>query len=93
MHHLARDIGQAEVAASVAICEAFVIDAKKVQHRRMQVVRVNRAVAGQDAVLIGLAMDEAALHAAAGHPGGEAEVVVLASGMICLLMEGRAAKL
>ena len=44
------------------------IDAEKVQHRGMQIVGVNAACGGKNAVFIGCPMHVTALHAATGHP-------------------------
>ena len=35
LHNVPRDIGQAEIAAGVAVSKAFVVHAEKMQHRRM----------------------------------------------------------
>jgi hypothetical protein len=56
-----------------------VVEAQKVEDRGVQVVDVDRFLDGLEAELVGGAMDRSPLHAAAGQPGGEAVVVVVAA--------------
>lgn len=77
--HVAVDVGEAEVAAGVAERELLVVEAQQVQHRGVQVVRVEDALDGGVAHRVGRAMTKAAFHAAACHPHGEAAVVVAAA--------------
>ncbi len=77
----------------VAIGEPFVIDPQQMQHRRVQVVGVDGSFTGEDAVFVGFPVNHPAPYAAARHPGGEAEVMVLASGMVGLLVKGSPSKL
>ena len=78
-HHLAVDVGQAEVAAGVAVGEAGVVEAEEVEHGGVQVVDVDRLVRGGEAEFVGAAVDLAPLDATAGEPAGEAVVVVVAA--------------
>ena len=59
MHHLAVDVGQAEVAAGVAVGELGVVEAEQVQDRGVQVVDVDLVLDGVVAVVVGLAVDDA----------------------------------
>ena len=72
-------VGQAEVAAGVAVGELFVVEAQQVQDRGVQVVDVDLVLDRLEAELVGRAVDVAALDAAAGQPHGEAVVVVVAA--------------
>src|SRR4051812_34124049 len=65
------DVGQAHVAATGAEGQPFVVDAEQVQHGRVQVVDLDLVAHGLVAPLVGLAVGDAALHAAAGQPDGE----------------------
>ena len=73
------NVGQAEVAAGVAVGELLVVEAEQVQDRGVQVVDVDRVLDGLEAELVGRAVDVAALDAAAGQPHREAVVVVVAA--------------
>ena len=79
MNDVAFDIGQAEVAAGVAVGEAFVIEAEQVQDRGVQVVNVDLVLGRVVAVVVGAAVAQAALHAAAGQPHRKAFGVVVAA--------------
>ena len=57
-------VGQAEVAAGVAVGQLGVIEAQQVQHGGVQVVEVDFVFDGVVAVVIGLAVADAGLHAA-----------------------------
>ena len=71
MNHVAEDIGQSEVAASVAVGEFFVIDAQQVEQRCVKVVDVYFATLGIKAVLIGGSMAGAPFDATTGGSRGE----------------------
>ena len=77
--HLAVHVGQAEVAAAVAVGQPLVIQAHQVQDRGVQVVDVHAVLDGLHAELVGGAVDDAALDAAAGQPHREAQAVVVAA--------------
>ena len=79
LHHIAVHVGEAEVAAGVAVGEAFVVEAEEVEHRRVEVVDVHDVFDGAEAEFIGGTVDVAAARAAAGEPAGEAVVVVVAA--------------
>ena len=76
---VAVDVGEAEVAAGVAVGEFFVIEAEEVEHGGVEIVDVDLVLDGGEAEVIGCAVDVAAFHSAAGHPGGEAVVIVIAA--------------
>ena len=61
-------VGQAEVAAGVAVGELLVVEAQQVQDRGVQVVDVDLVLDGLEAELVGRAVDVPPLHAAAGQP-------------------------
>gem|GEM_PF-5206855 len=65
-------IGEAEVAACVAVGEAGVVDAELMEEGGMQVVDFDGVFDGVFAGVVGLTMDMAGLEAAAGDPDGEA---------------------
>src|SRR5262245_54120067 len=85
------DVGEAEVAAGVAVGEAFVVDAEDVQQRRVEVVDGNAIVYGAEAELVCGAVADAALEAAAGHEHREPVRIVVAS--VATFRYRRAAKL
>ncbi len=85
------DVGQPHVAAGVAVGQALVIEPEQVEDRGVQVVDVHRVLDGLVAELVGLAVGDPGLHAAAGHPEGESLVVVVAA--VGVLPVRRAAEL
>ncbi len=85
------DVGEAEVAAGVAVGEAFVVEAHEMEEGGVPIVDVHFVVHGFVAVVVGEAVVHAAFDAAAGHPEGEAFVVVVAS--VGALAVGGAAEL
>src|SRR5215467_14559433 len=66
-------------AAGVAVGQLLVVEAEQVQDRRVPVVDMHRLLDRLIAVVVGLAVGEAALDAAAGHPGRVRLVVVVAA--------------
>jgi hypothetical protein len=88
---LSRQIGQAVIPAAVAVRQLLVIEPHEVEDGGVQVVDVHLAVDGGAAVLIGLAVAESLLDAAAGHPHGEAGGIVVAA--VTVLAAGGAAEL
>ena len=53
------DVGQAEVAAAVAVRQLLVVEAHQVQDRRVQVVDVDAVLDRVEAELVGRAVDHA----------------------------------
>ena len=90
--HRAGDVGEAEVAAGVAVGQLLVVDAEQGEHRGVHVVDVHRVFRGVVAVVVGAAVAEATADAAASHPHREAFGVVIAA-VVGRLGHRRAAKL
>src|SRR5262245_15766910 len=65
---VAMDVGQAEVAALELVGQPLVLNAEQVQHGCVQVVNVHDVVLGVVPELVGRAVADAALDAAAGQP-------------------------
>ena len=89
-------VGQAVVAALEAEGQAFVIEAKAMQQRGVQVMDVDRIAGDVVAEVVGLAESLATADAAAGEPHAEAARVVIAAevgGGQFALAVGRAAEL
>ena len=57
--HVAVDVGQAEIAAGVAIGQLLVVEAEQVQDRGVQVVDAGRVLNGLEAEIVGRAVDRA----------------------------------
>ena len=89
--HLATHIGQAVVAAAIAVGQAFVIEAHLIQDGGVQIVDVHAFLFGTEAELIGSAVGHAAAKPAARQPKGKAPVVMIAA--IAPLRRRSAAKL
>src|SRR5688572_4415363 len=73
------DAGQALVEAEVAHRESLVVEAEYLEHGRVEVADVDGVLDDVVAEVVRLAVDGAALEAAAGHPHGEAARVVVAA--------------
>ena len=71
------DVGEAKIAAAVAVCQPRVVEAEQMQHRRLQVVHVHRLFHGLEPELVGRAVHRAAANAATGHPDREPVVIVV----------------
>ena len=56
MHDAAVDVGEAEVAARVAVGQLLVVDAEQMQNGRVQVVDVDAVFDGVHAELVGRAV-------------------------------------
>ena len=61
-------VGQPEVAALEAVGQLCVVYAKAVQQRGLEIVNVDRVFGDVVAVVVGCAMHESGLDAAASHP-------------------------
>src|SRR5207302_9701157 len=77
--NFAADVGEAKIAAGVAIGKLVVIEAKQVKHRRVQVVNVDRVFFGAETKFIDRAVNRAAFKTAARQPHGESIMVMIAS--------------
>ena len=76
------DADQLLVQAAVEVVEPVGVEAELVQDRSMEVLDVEAVLDGGAAELVGPADARASLDAAAGHPHGEAERVVVAAGSL-----------
>src|SRR5262249_18031675 len=73
------DAGEADVEALELVRQTLVVDAEAVQDRRVQIVNVHGVVDDVVTKVVGLAVDDARLDAAAGHPDREATRVMIAA--------------
>ena len=78
-HDFAFNICQAEIAAAVAVSEAFVVQAKQVEKRGVQVMHVNWIRGGIVAVVVTGPETVTRLYATARHPPGESVRIMIAS--------------
>ena len=83
-------IGQPDVATAESEGERLVVEAHEMQDGGPEVVDGALVLHGLVTEVVGGAVGEAGLHAAAGHPDGEAERIVIAT--VRALREGRAAE-
>src|SRR6202035_4565828 len=79
--HVASDVGEAEVAAAGAEGQFGVVDAHQIEDSCVDIVDMCRFVDDLPAEVVGGAVGDAALDAAAGQPHGEAVRVVVAAGV------------
>ena len=87
------DADELLVQAAVEVGQAVGVEAELVQDRRVQPLDVQAVLDGGAADLVGLADARAPLDAAAGHPHGEAEGVVVAARALGVLGGRLAAEL
>ena len=80
MHDMAMDIGEAIVAPLVAIGQSLMVHSKEVETGGMKIVDMDLIFDHAEAELVGGAISESVFHAAAGHPDGEAFLVMIAAG-------------
>ena len=73
------DAGQLGLKALEVVGEPLVVDAEQVQERGLEVSDVHRVFNNVVGELVGFAMDDAALDAAARHPEAEAARVMVAA--------------
>ena len=73
------NVGQPEVAALKTECEPRVIDSQQVQDRGVPVMDGDRIFHDVVAIIVGLAVSDAGLRTAAGHPHREATTVMIAA--------------
>src|SRR5438132_8932277 len=79
VYNTALHVGETEVPALELVRQALVVDAEEVEHGSVQVMHLDDIFDGVVAQLIGAAVRDAALDAAAGQPDGEALDVVVAA--------------
>ena len=78
MNDLAMDIGEAVVAALVAVGQPLVVNPHGVHDRGVDVVNMHRVFIDIVGEVVGFAVFEPGFDAAAGEPHGEAAGVVVA---------------
>src|SRR4051812_2843903 len=88
LHHMSIHIREAEVAAGVAVGEFFVIQAQRMQDRRVHVVHVDLVLDRLSAEFVRGAVAEARLEAGSAEPLREAAGVVIAAGAVALGVGG-----
>ncbi len=76
-HDLPIDVGEAEVAASIAIGELFVINTKEVQDGGMKVMHMDFLLHGVHAYFISGAIGETSAHPTTGEKGAEGRMMVV----------------
>src|SRR5262245_9343906 len=76
---VAFDIRQSEIAAGIAVSQAFVIESEEMQYRRVQVVNVDFVLGGKIAVVVGASPAQAPFDAPAGQPHREPLRIVIAT--------------
>src|SRR4051812_20973020 len=91
-HHAAVHVGEAEIAALEAVGEPLVVEAELVEERGVEIVDVDGVFDGVEAEVVGAAVAQAGLDAAAGEPDRVAAVVVVAA-VVAALDHGSAAEL
>src|SRR5688572_5625532 len=79
-NYVAVYVGEAALDAVVVVGEPFVVDTKKVEDRRVEVVDFDRLLGGFPADLVGVSVGEAVLQPGSGQPGGKGLGVVVAAG-------------
>lgn len=84
LRNISRNVREAEIAALEAVGELFVVDAAEIKHRGVQVVDVHVLAVFDGFVteFVGAAPGEAAFHAAASHPDGESQNMMVAAGAL-----------
>ena len=84
LDHFAVDVGEAIVATLEAVGQVLVVEAEAVQDGGVEVVDVDRILGDVVAVVIGLAVADAGLDAAAGHPDGVVAAMMIAAVIVLL---------
>src|SRR5215471_14332871 len=79
LYDLALHIGQPEIPSRVAVSQLLVIDAKKVEHCRVQVMNGDAILNRLESELVGGAIGESALNAASGEPHRVAIRIVISA--------------
>ena len=72
-------VGEPEIAAGVTVGQLLVVKAHEVEHRGVEVMDTRRVLYSLEAEIIGGPVHRAATNASAGHPNGEAVMVVVAA--------------
>src|SRR5258705_9619176 len=79
IHHLPVHVGEPVVAALELEGQPGVVDAKAMQHCRVQVMNVHRVAGNVVAEIVRLAVCQPGLDAAASQPNGEAARMMVAA--------------
>ena len=67
-HDFALHVGQAKIAASVAVSESFVIEAQQMQHGGVKIVDMERIMDSPIPQVIGPTIANASFDSTPGHP-------------------------
>ena len=92
-HDVAMHVGEAIIAAGMAVCEAGVVEPHQVQDGGVEIMNVHRVLHRADAVLVGRPVHAPAPHAGPGQPGAEGPAMMLAALVIGCVVERRPAEL
>src|SRR3989442_23453 len=82
LHNAPMDVSEPEIAARVAVGEAFVIDAEKMEDGRMEIVYVNRMLGHIDAELVRTAVSHSTLDATTREHHREGSVVMIPADLL-----------
>ena len=82
MGDFAGDVGEAIFAALKFERQLFVVDAEQMQHRRVKIIDVHRILNDVKTDVVGLAVGESSLDAAARHPDGEGVLVMVTADFV-----------
>src|SRR5262245_32946647 len=98
IHNLAALVGQSDAESFIRHGKPSVVEAKLMKNSSVQVVDVNRVFDDRPANVIGFAVCQTTLEAAAGHPDAESERMMVAAEFeivlapLTILAQRRAAK-
>ena len=92
MNDVTVDVGQAKVAARVAIGKLGMVETHEVQNGCVQIVRVHRIFNGCCSIFVGQSMTRSSVHAATGEEASEIAIVMATPLGVCVLPR-RATKL
>ena len=79
INHIAVDICQSEITASVAMREPLVVKSHEMQHGGVQIVEMDFALDGAVPKVVRCTVGESRLDTATGHPSTETLLLMLAS--------------
>src|SRR5476649_1165279 len=92
MHHAPCDIGEAKIAASVAVGQPLMVESKQMEDCGMEVVDVDLVGRHTAPIIVAFAIAETPPNAAARHPRGEHFGVMLSAPCVPARVERGAAK-
>ena len=94
LHDLATlQAGEADATAAADDGEIFVIEAKHVQDRGMQITEMYRAIDDGASIVVRFAMSVTSFHTSASHPEGERSVLMPGLIFVLAWLKARTAKL